>query len=377
MSEKYGVTDRLPPTSLPHDLLSEVVLPWALSNRLRLLLALPPFRTQGGIEIVPHQMPLLPAMRFRRSRHSGTPAAHWPDSAVNAVRHLCMICVLEGQADLRIGVTERMALAHPAIDPDIGCYTLRLPARSLLVIPPGVPYSDSSRGHWEGSQPDAAFSRLLWILHLPHGVQTHTCQTDGAKHLSGGGQIIRDGTLAPFTEALLGELSTPAPNTSEVAHHLIAALLLRITRSRHTSTENFTRFHSSLPPDSLPALAENRTVDKVVERACQYIRQNLTAPLTVERIAAGAYVSPSHLNRLFRAELQSSVMAFVERERIEAAKDLLGETDLSIRAISNHIGYTHPNYFSQVFTRVTGISPLKFRRKASDTSSHHEQHQDN
>lgn len=359
--------NRLPPTPLPHDPLSEVILPWALSNRLHFVLAMPPFLADEVVEVIPHQTPLLKTMRFRRSRHSGTPAAHWPDSAVNAVRHLCMICVLEGQADLRIGVTEHMALAHPAICPDIGCYTLRLPARTLLVIPPGVPYSDSSRGHWEGPQPEAAFSRLLWMHHLPYGVQTHMCQTDGTKHSGGGGQIIRDGGLTPFTEALLGELSTRVANTPEIAHHLIAALLLRIAQVHNTLTESTSRFRSPMQADSVPSFSEKSATNKSVQRACHYIHQNLNSPLTVERIAAGAYVSPSHLNRLFRAELQISVMAYVEQQRIETAKDLLRDTDLSIRAISNHIGYAHPNYFGHVFARATGVTPSKFRRLSNVT----------
>jgi AraC-like DNA-binding protein len=362
------VMDRLPPSSQFSDPLREVVLSWALSNKLRLLLAMPPFRAPEGVEIVPRRTPLLRATRFKQSALSAVRTAHWPRQAVNAAHHVCMICVLEGEADMRIGVTERMAIAAPEIDRDIGGYTLRLPARSLLVIPPGVPYSDGSRGHWERPQPDAAFSRLFWMLFQPQSVSTHLCLTDGAHHSSGASQTILDSGLNPFIEALLGELSTPAPHSLEIAQHLSAALLLRLVQSRSThAAEEIapeTETYSPVPAEAwLPSLPDHGTGDKAVERACRYILHNLNAPLSIERIAAGAYVSPPHLNRLFRMELHTSVMAYVAATRIEAAKNLLCETDLSIHAISNLIGYSHPNYFSQVFCRATGLAPRHFRRR--------------
>lgn len=354
--------DRLPPTPLTNDPLSEYLLPWSRVNKLHLLLALPPFTSLSAEQVIPHASPLLPATRFRKSEKSTFQAAYYPRQALNAARHVCMICVLDGEADIRIGVTERMALASPLIGRDAGGYTLRLTARTLLVVPPGVPYSDGSRGHWERPNPEDARSCLLWMLFLPQGVHMHICRTEGKTHSGGASQIICDTGYSRLLDALLGELNNSEPCQTEVTQHLVTALLLRLNYVRNPDRKKLLldSLSSNAPmPFSLPS---HTVSDKVVERACSYIQQNINAPLSVDRIAAGTHISPTHLNRLFRAELQSSVMAYVERMRVEASQNLLAGTDLSIRAVSQQVGYSHPNYFSQVFRRLTGKTPSHFRR---------------
>jgi AraC-like DNA-binding protein len=357
--------DRLPPPPLSSNPLTEVVLPWALNGMLRLALAVPPFRALEQAQIVPHHGALLPTVRFKRPGPSSVQVAAWPEQSVNAVRHHCMICVLEGEADFRIGVTERMALAYPDTATDVGYYTLRLPERTLLAIPPGVPYSDASCGHWERPRPDSAYSRILWMMFLPRYVLTHICQTDGTRHSSGSSHMIRDGGVTPFVTALLDELRLPSSHPPEVARYLMTALLFRLGYASRDTTAATTR----LPQHNFDHMVDGEStapspvaMNKSIELACLYIQQNLSAPLTLDRIAASVFVSPSHLNRLFRKELQTSVMAYVEAARVEAAKSLLRETELSVRLVSNQLGFSRPNYLSRVFQRTIGMTPSEYRR---------------
>jgi transcriptional regulator GlxA family with amidase domain len=111
--------------------------------------------------------------------------------------------------------------------------------------------------------------------------------------------------------------------------------------------------HSS--PQSAQAL--------LVQRACRFVEANLTKPLTVQSIADQLYISPSHLNRLFRNELEMAPMKYVAQHRMEVARSLLEETNYSIFDISETIGYSHPDVFRRAFTNHFGLGPVAFRSR--------------
>ena len=56
-----------------------------------------------------------------------------------------------------------------------------------------------------------------------------------------------------------------------------------------------------------------------------------------------------------------SIVEYMTRVRITAAKQLLSAGDESIGIISGQVGYGDPNYFSRVFRRETGLTPREYR----------------
>ncbi|HHU18862.1 MAG TPA: helix-turn-helix transcriptional regulator [Bacilli bacterium] len=56
-------------------------------------------------------------------------------------------------------------------------------------------------------------------------------------------------------------------------------------------------------------------------------------------------------------------MDFLTECRIEKAKELIQNPEKSIKEISYDVGYHDPNYFSKVFKKTTGISPMTFRER--------------
>ena len=72
-----------------------------------------------------------------------------------------------------------------------------------------------------------------------------------------------------------------------------------------------------------------------------------------------------HLVHTFTKHLGVSPINYVINKRIQEAKNLLATTSYSIRDIASIVGFGNSSYFSQMFKKVTGISPKSYRVKNS------------
>ena len=98
-----------------------------------------------------------------------------------------------------------------------------------------------------------------------------------------------------------------------------------------------------------------------VRIAMDYIRSNLTRPITIEEVASHVGYSGYYLSRKFAKETGEKFADFVNRERIEYAKTLLRITNLPIQSISDTLQFSSLSYFGRVFRKITGMSPKAFR----------------
>lgn len=90
------------------------------------------------------------------------------------------------------------------------------------------------------------------------------------------------------------------------------------------------------------------------------IRDGDVLPSTAE-LADLCGLSRRQLTRAFREETGRTITSFVQELIVERAKRLLSETDLSIGAIANQVGFANPAAFSYAFRRETGQTPRAFR----------------
>ena len=96
--------------------------------------------------------------------------------------------------------------------------------------------------------------------------------------------------------------------------------------------------------------------------AASYIRMNYADPaLTVGDVAAAVGTSEPHLRRIFRALIGTSPVRYIRSVRMDAARNLLLDTNLHVADVAAAVGYADPYYFIREFTLHTGISPGKFR----------------
>lgn len=102
---------------------------------------------------------------------------------------------------------------------------------------------------------------------------------------------------------------------------------------------------------------------RVARQVMEYIKKNLNRNLSLEDIAQAVYLSPFYLSRVFKEETGCTVMEYLTRTRMEEAKKLLAEGQISVREIAEKVGYHNPSYFSKVFHAAEGLTPSQFRRR--------------
>ncbi|AZM49595.1 AraC family transcriptional regulator [Streptomyces sp. WAC 06738] len=100
-----------------------------------------------------------------------------------------------------------------------------------------------------------------------------------------------------------------------------------------------------------------------VTAAARRLEHDLTAPWTLERLAAPSGLSPGRLARLFARRVGVAPMAYLGRLRAERAAALLIETDLPVAAIGRRVGWPDPNYTSRRFRHHYGLSPAQYRER--------------
>ncbi|NLL47445.1 MAG: AraC family transcriptional regulator [Firmicutes bacterium] len=100
----------------------------------------------------------------------------------------------------------------------------------------------------------------------------------------------------------------------------------------------------------------------LIYQAISYIRQNYNGDLPLEDVAEQVGLTPTYFSKLFGEEMGMAFTDYLNRVRIEAAK-LLMQEDLSLAEISLRVGFNDQSYFSKVFRKFEGLSPLKWRRK--------------
>ena len=104
--------------------------------------------------------------------------------------------------------------------------------------------------------------------------------------------------------------------------------------------------------------------NRLIENTIKYIHENLSNPLSLENIADHLHISSSHLSRTFKKTCKESLTEFINRTRIEKAKDYLTHSDILSYEIAELVGYNDPAYFSSIFKKYTGLSPTDFRQQS-------------
>ncbi len=92
-----------------------------------------------------------------------------------------------------------------------------------------------------------------------------------------------------------------------------------------------------------------------------YIDTNFDQSLTLESIAAHFYMNKNYLARRFKEKFGTTVNGYIRLVRITRAKELLRFSSKSILEVGEECGFEDQNYFSRVFKKTEGVSPLVFR----------------
>lgn len=110
-------------------------------------------------------------------------------------------------------------------------------------------------------------------------------------------------------------------------------------------------------------MQENPLYQRYVEPVMKEIERNYDLELTVQTLCAKVYVTPQYLSRLFRRFLGCSVYEYLTSYRITKAKEyLLTDSQKKVQEIAAQVGFQDTSHFISMFRKVTGVTPLEFRK---------------
>jgi len=109
-----------------------------------------------------------------------------------------------------------------------------------------------------------------------------------------------------------------------------------------------------------------------VDACINFMQQHIDEMLSLQQIAAAANLSESHCAAIFKKKTGYSIIEYFNQLKIQKACQYLQFTDLRVNEIASKLGVEDPFYFSRMFTRISGTSPLNYRSKyrTGDTLSY-------
>lgn len=105
--------------------------------------------------------------------------------------------------------------------------------------------------------------------------------------------------------------------------------------------------------------------DASILRVQQFIESHYNDSISNNILASVAQLSIRSMMRRFKSATGNTPIEYLQRVRIEKAKNLLTETSLMVSEIQHRVGYNDPKSFREVFGRYTGTLPTNFRKKYS------------
>lgn len=117
-------------------------------------------------------------------------------------------------------------------------------------------------------------------------------------------------------------------------------------------------------PAEQPA-APNPGGDPAVIRIAERIRQRPAEALSAKRYAAEAGLSERHFRRLFKERFQMTFLEYVHKCRIEFCCERLSSSGEKVSVIARQAGYSDMKHFNRLFKKMTGLTPLAYRKTAS------------
>lgn len=110
----------------------------------------------------------------------------------------------------------------------------------------------------------------------------------------------------------------------------------------------------------------NTPIYKIIE----YINKNYASQITLAQLSKILNLSENYIGIYFKRNTLMNVSDFIAKTRLQHAKDLLENTNLSIKEITFKTGFNSPEYFCKSFKQTFGVSPTQFKKQLKDDNAH-------
>jgi AraC-like DNA-binding protein len=212
----------------------------------------------------------------------------------------------------------------------------------------------------------AAETDTIWLMppDRDHGYQgAPSCPLWRYRWIEFSGQMVPD-LLKMFrlTRRPCVHDCTPARPHVEA---LVTVLEARGNAGLHEATALLMRILAAMEQRAREADEPRGPSALLDEAAKAYMVRHLDAPITLSDLSRHVGVCPHHLIRVFRKRNATSPMQYLRQLRVNRAKRLLHEPRWNISEVGRAVGYDVLPHFSRMFKRITGLSPMQFRRSCA------------
>jgi len=102
--------------------------------------------------------------------------------------------------------------------------------------------------------------------------------------------------------------------------------------------------------------------DNRIAKTILYIRKHLNEAIELEKLAEISCLSKDHFIRLFKKELGTTPLQYINQKKIEKAQLLLITEELAVKEIAFQLAFDDYSYFNRLFKKTTGVTPQEYRR---------------
>jgi AraC family transcriptional regulator len=159
---------------------------------------------------------------------------------------------------------------------------------------------------------------------------------------------FNDSLIHQMGLALLAELQSDGLGSRLYAESIATTLSVHLLRRYSVRSHTIRDYTEGLPKHKL-------------QQAIDYINEHLDRDLTVAAIATAVELSPYHFSRLFKQSTGLAPHQYVLQCRVERAKQLLRQTELTIAEIAYTVGFANQSHLNRHFKRLLGITPKAVR----------------
>ncbi|WP_178020934.1 AraC family transcriptional regulator [uncultured Paenibacillus sp.] len=157
--------------------------------------------------------------------------------------------------------------------------------------------------------------------------------------------------VQPLLARMLTEQKQQASGYEEYCRLLLAELLLNLLRMAHTR------------PNHDGEAGGGKQPYREIAEVARYINAHYEENLSLGELAGRFHLSPYYLSHIFPRVTGLTLVAYINRVRIEEACALLRETELPVTDIAYRVGYQSVTHFGRVFKKAKAVSPQSYRRE--------------
>lgn len=216
--------------------------------------------------------------------------------------------------------------------------TYAIPPKSLFVFPPFTPHKTQG-----GIYTRININVSKELLSLIEQDFLNTCASRGALKLD---PKYIDSLILILEEA-------EKMNVKDAEEYLYSSL----------KTILYLLQKQTLTPIESSSSIKTQALDTTILKVLEYLNENYPKKITLDKLSSNFFVSKFYLCKQFNKELKISIMSYLLKLRISKAKELLISEDIALEKIAERCGFSSANYFSLMFKKETGISPLNYKKE--------------